>query len=308
LSLLLIVAGCAGSTSGGGSHATPADPPPSVYVFDTTSTPTPTASLDDIKGALQNALDSTMTIDVSPVEAAYNKAMLGSTSQCPYVYDNPQGSYWYDSCTADDGSKFDGYVFAYAGTAVPDPYNAGMLDDYWYAYGGATVVDSSAHQLELAGDAVWYKVYSDDFAYYYTQVNGTFSWNGPEAKDTWLEDGLDPDLTVTSQVVPSVGATSITLDGGFGGLPNGWAVAYDQNSVIDENLFGGLCSQELSGTVGVRAPDGTWYDIQFQGWDGISTDYDASGCDGCGDVYYEGVSIGQACPDLSKLMAQAVAQ
>jgi len=291
VALLVVVAGCAGSAPSDGSPADPAGPPPSVYVFDPTTTPVPTASLDDIRGALQDALDRTMTIDVAPVEAAYDQAMFGSTSQCPYVYASPQGSYWYDSCTADDGTRFDGYVFAYSGTAVPDPYNPGMLDDYWYAYGGATVVDADQHQLELAGNAVAYKVYSDDFAYYLTQINGTFSWNGPQAKGTWLEDGLDPDLTLTTQVVPSIGAASVLLDGGFGGLSGGWAVAYDHNAVADASI-GGLCPDELSGTVGVRAPDGTWYDIQFQGWDGLDPSYDASACDGCGDVYYQGESIG----------------
>jgi hypothetical protein len=310
---LVLLAACQGSADdpAGPDPVLPEDPPPSPYIFDEETDPEPTASAQDVEAALQDALDLTMTINADPVQAAYSKAMTGSTAMCPYVYATPDGSYWYDSCTASDGTEFDGYVFAYEAVDVFDPYS-GMMVDYWYAFGGATVRDPSDHVLELAGGAVRYKAYTNtgptDYEVYYTDIGGTFAWDGVESAGTWLDSDIDPDLIVQSTVVPSVGAESVVLYGGFGGFAVGgedWAVAFDENYVANA-LMGGRCPTELSGTVGVRAPDGSWYDVQFQGWDGVDPDYSDADCDGCGDAFYRGEPMGEICVDLTTMMELGV--
>lgn len=311
--MISLLAGCASTSQEPdpepGSPAGASEVPPSDYVFEEGDLPEPTASLADITEALQVALDLTMTIHGAPVRDAYDAAMVGSTGACPYVYTTPDGSYWYDSCTASDGSEFDGYVFAYEEAGLFDP-SSGLVLDYWYAFGGATVENARGDRLELAGSAVSVKgtgtVDGTAYTIYQTDVGGTFQWDGPEAQGTWLSSGIDPDLISNVTSLPSLDQTAIFVSGGFGGFADGWAVAYDDNTIGDA-LLGLPCAAELSGTIGVRAPDGSWYDIQFQGSDGQDPDYDDARCDGCGDVFYQGEAMGEVCVDFGAMMAMGVA-
>lgn len=305
-------AGCAGGGDPADPQSTPGlpeDEPPSDYIFDEEAPPEPTATVAEIGEALQEALDVTMTVHAAPVQTAYDAAMSGSTGACPYVYVTPDGAYWYDSCTSSMGTEFDGYVFAYGQNGLYDPYS-GFTFDYWYAFGGATVQDPQGHQLELAGTAVWQSGHADaggfEVWYYYTDVGGTFSWDGPEARGTWLDTDIDPDLIVSTTSVPIADASSSVLYGGFGGFADGWAIAYDEN-VIGSELLELPCERELSGTIGLRAPDGTWYDVQFDGSDGSdAATYDKTQCDGCGQAYYQGEPMGEVCADFSVLITMGV--
>lgn len=312
--IVSLIAGCAGAPQADPEQEPETAPtvetePPSDYIFDEGELPDPTASLDDIGEALQVALDLTMTIHAAPVQEAYTAAMEGSTGACPYVYATPDGSYWYDSCTASDGSEFDGYVFAYEAAGLFDPYS-GLVLDYWYAFGGATVENSRGDTLELAGGAVSIKGTGDsggtEYTIYQTDVGGTFAWDGPEANGTWLSSGIDPDLISNVTSIPVVNQASVFLSGGFGGFADGWAIAFDDNT-IGGPLLGLPCAEELSGTIGIRAPDGSWYDIQFQGSDGQDPSYDDARCDGCGDVFYQGEPMGEVCVDASAMLDMAVA-
>jgi hypothetical protein len=302
---LFLLAAC-GSPDG----ATDGEAPPSAYILPEGELPVPTAALVDVEAALQDGLDTTLTVDASPVESAYDDAMSGSTADCPYVYATTEGSYWFDSCTSGDGTEFDGYVFSYEGSGVYDP-DSGLLLDFWYAFGGATVRDPQDHVLEIAGAAVRYQGSTDLYGYEVrvssTQISGTFAWDGPSAAGTWLEDELDTDFVSVVQSLPALGGATVALSGGFGGFAGGWSVAYDENFVATE-VIGSPCEEELSGTVGVRAPDGAWYDVQFQGWDGVEEDYDASECDGCGELFYQGEPMGTVCVNVAGMLAQAVLQ
>ncbi|MEZ4236911.1 MAG: hypothetical protein R3F59_12310 [Myxococcota bacterium] len=309
--LLLTLAACDGSGPADPIQGDPADPiddpPPSTYIFDEDAPPEPTASLAQLSTALQEALDLTLHIRADPVQAAYETAMSGSTGACPYVYSTPDGAYWYDSCTANDGTQFEGYVFAYGDTDLFDP-GSGFTFDYWYAFGGATIDVPSGDQLELAGRAVWQVGVNDNdgvpIVLSYTDVGGTFHWDGAEADDTWMRLGIDPDLTTQVTAVPSYALATVYLGGGFGGFADGWAVGFDEN-VIGDEAMGLPCAAELSGTLGLRAPDGTWYDVQFDGSDGTDPDFDPAACDGCGHAYYQGEPMGEVCADFSTLMGAA---
>lgn len=299
---LLLLTACGSAT--GSSDA----PPPAAYILDEGEVPVPSATPADIAAALQEGLDTTLTVNALPVEAAYDSAMAGSTGDCPYVYTTSEGSYWFDNCTSPDGTDFDGYVFAVSGTGVYDPYS-GITLDYWQAFGGATVKDPQGHLLEIAGAAVWYRGTSEFYGtpvfFTSTQIAGTFAWDGPEAAGTWMEEDYDTDFVSQVQAVPSIGAATVVVVGGFGGFRGGWSIAYDENVLVSEAI-GGKCEEEVSGTVGVRAPDGTWYDVKFQGWNGVDEVYDASGCDGCGDLFYEGESMGSICVDVDTMLDVAV--
>jgi hypothetical protein len=290
---------------------TPGDPveEPSPYVVDRPDDEGPTVSLREVERALQAGLDVVLDLDAAPVHAAYEAAMAGRTGSCPYEYVTPDGNYWFDSCSTDGGASYDGYVFAYAAAGVPDPYS-GLTTDYWSAFGGAVIVDAEGHTLELSGAATDYHAYGDSggvlLDVWYVDLAGTFRWDGPEARGTWLADGYDPDLTWQRTAVRELGAAGVYLAGGFSGLPDGWSIAFDENQVGHE-LLGYTCEDELSGTVSVRAPDGSWVDVRF---DGVipdeGTDPAPGACDGCGEAFAEGTSLGEVCVSLDTLLAKAV--
>jgi hypothetical protein len=187
----------------------------------------------------------------------------------------------------------------------------GSVYDYWYAFGGATVVDAQGHTLEVGGGAVVQKVTGEydglHLVTYYSDLAGTFGWDGSEAAGTWLDTDIDPDLSLFAYAAPDYDASYVELSGGFGGLLDGWAVAFDTNQV-GSVLLGLPCEIELSGTLGVRAPDGTWMDVQFDGPNPDALDdFDAAECDGCGEVWFQGEPMGEVCVDVSTLLESAVA-
>lgn len=281
---------------------------PSPYLVDEQEPPAPSVTVAQVEEALQVALDRALTVNAKPVEAAYTRVMEGATGACPYVYTTPDGSYWFDSCTSITGTSFDGYVFAYGDQGVYDPLS-GMTVDYWYAFGGATVVDGQGRTLEVGGAATVYETYGDygglGLHSWYSQLQGTFAWDGPEAEGTWMQDGIDPDLVFQSTSVPSLGLSGVVLSGGFGGFLEGWAVAFDEN-VVGDPLLGLPCGEELSGTVGVRAPDGSWVDVRFDGAAEETSDFEPAACDGCGLAWFRGEEMGPVCVDVSTLLALGV--
>ncbi|HHO51899.1 MAG TPA: hypothetical protein ENK18_13715 [Deltaproteobacteria bacterium] len=305
--LVLLWTGCAApaTETPTGPTAPPVvteDDPPSEYIYEEESPPEPTASLAEISDALQDAIDTTLWVNAAPVSAAYNAAMATSSQQCPYFYTTPDGTYWYDSCTAPSGASFDGYVFAYEAQGVLDPYS-GMILDYWYAFGGATVSVPGGDRLELGGLALVQEgTINDgvDINVYVSQLQGSFAWDGAEAAGTWLETDIDPDLTLYITDIPLLNSASTFVDGGFGGL-DGWAIAFDENIIFDE-VLGSSCDREISGTLGIRSPDGHWYDVRFDGPVDETDMVPQSECDGCGTAYFQGEEIGEVCTDFRPLL------
>ncbi len=308
VSIAVLLAACTGESTPDTNDDE--DPPPSPYIVPEGDPPVPTATLEEVGAALQEALDLAFTVNAGPVHVSYDKAMEGASADCPYVYTTPDGSYWYDSCVSDAGTEFDGYVFSLSADDVYDP-RYGFTYSFWYAFGGATVVDADGHVLEVGGGAVTQKVSDEvngvNLSEYYSLLEGTFDWDGAEAEGTWLESEIDPDLELYAYAATDFGLSYVQLAGGFGGILDGWAVAFDTNGVGSE-LLDIPCELELSGTVGVRAPDGTWTDVQF---DGVTDPYaldefDPALCDGCGEAFFQGERLGEVCVDVSTLLAAGV--
>jgi hypothetical protein len=238
------------------------------------------------------------------VQDSYDAAMANQGPQCPYYYTTPDGTYWFDNCTAESGAEFNGYVFAYGESGVPDGY--GGTFDYWSAFGAATVLDPLGELLEMGGQAYHTTQYGFGYTAYTSVLQGTFSWTGPEASGTWMGEGIDPDFILYGYRVgePDSGARLMYVDGGFSGIGEGWAVAFDENQVA-EAAMGVSCPEELSGTVGVRSPEGQWVDVIFDGDADGSFTSDAV-CEGCGDAFVQGQLVGTVCVDPTGLVDWSV--
>jgi hypothetical protein len=277
----------------------PADDAPSPWIVPEASEPTPTATLDDITAAVQAAIDRARTVHGTPVEASYNAAMIGASGTCPAEYSSDYGAFWYDQCTSDLGTEFNGYVFAYDAVDQFDPYS-GLNLTYWTLYGAATVVDPQGLVLDLSGSAQWVIGTADDLVVWSDFVAGAFGWEGTEASGTWLDQGLDPDLYSYALLVPSVGARYIFLDGGIG---EGTEAASFSALEFGDALIGASCTAEPAGAVAVRMSDGSWYDVLFDGSFDSTLPTDPADCDGCGRAFYEGERMGDVCIDPSPLLA-----
>lgn len=276
----------------------PEEPVP--YIIDEEEAPDVEVDLDRVGETLQDVLDMALSLNAVPVQASYDQAMEGQGGQCPYYYTTPQGTYWFDNCTSEHGSTFNGYVFAYGESDVPEPYSGGVMS-YWSASGAATVVDAEDHLLEVGGSAYHQSTVAPGYTTFTSVVAGTFTWDGGEAVDTWLGDGLDPDFTLYGYVTtgPVGGGRLMYLDGGFGGIEGGWAVAFDENQIAQASL-GVDCATELSGTVGVRTPEGQWVDIVFDG--NPEGAVPAASCDGCGVGFVQGEVVGDVCVDATSVL------
>ncbi len=247
-----------------------------------------------IEDAITEAIQGARNHTADPAIDAYALTLANATEDCPRWYQDSTGlDYWYDTCETDDGAGFSGYGYYldYAG------YSDGTY--VWdgpaiYAVSTNTTPDGDAFTgsgsaLSLVGTG------SDgDVTYtiYYTIVSGDFTWDGPGADGTWLE-GDTPFLA--GWVTDYGGIHAAYFDGS---LPLAEGGAFDiavlREATISAPEAGWVCPGEMAGSVSVHTAEGVWYEVLF---DGDSSD--SATCDQCGDVWHEGVSLGQACADAS---------
>ena len=288
-----------GDAPDGPAGPTEADDGPAPYLAPEADPPAPTADLAEITAAAQAALDGVRGYSARPLHLAYTAAMTGEEPACPDRFANDYGSYWYDSCTSSAGTTFSGYAFDYTAEAVFDP-TYGLTYTYWTLYGAGTVTDPLG-ALTLAGSAFWLDGWTEDgqVLYWQTGVFGTFSSDSPAGDGSWLADGgSDPALTLTATSYPAYQANYLSIDGGYSGFGDGgWAASFDGLELMDA-LLGTGCPAEPGGAMAVRAADGGWYDLLFQGATSLAP-ASGEGCDGCADVYFAGEPIGLACVDLT---------
>lgn len=289
------------STSGTPTLPSETEAPPAPYVVDETTLPDLQVELADVAAVLQEALDGALALNALPVQASYDAAMGYQTDLCPYYYATPDGTYWFDTCVTEEGADYDGYVFAQGESGLVDPAS-GATYDYWSAFGAATVVDPAGRLFQMGGQAYHTTAWAPGVTSWTSVVQGTFAWDGAEATGSWLAEGLDPDFVVVAYLA-DVGPTKGRLayvDGGYGGLRDGWAVAFDENQVATAAL-GNSCPSELAGTVGVRSPGGQWVDVVFDGR-ADNAPVPAELCDGCGAAFVLGEPVGTVCADPAALL------
>jgi hypothetical protein len=279
----------------------PADDPPAPYIYDEDDPPVADEDVVAIGDAVELAIDQALAIDASPVFDAYDTVMTGQSGACPAYYSDAGNTYWFDDCTSEEGAYFSGYGYTILYEDYPDPYS-GFLYNGRGLYAAATVLDGAGHTFDGAGSA--YRLTADLGAEHYDQtiVQGTFGWDGAGVDGTWLASGVSPDITVLAYTNADYDGHYVELDGGLSPLDAGdfVAVAFDTVQWMDENM-GNTCILEPQGSISVRAADGGWYDVVFDG--SVEAVVDPSVCDGCGTAFYRGEPLGEVCPDFSALIA-----
>ncbi|MSP56499.1 MAG: hypothetical protein EXR69_12990, partial [Myxococcales bacterium] len=247
----------------------------------------------NLESALAAAVSAARVINGLPAITAYTTALESQTADCPSRYTDANGlEYWYDTCTTEAGASFSGLGYA----MDYDAYSDGTYIWTGPAFYAAATIDTaqgetftgSGSAYALVGDAstadtvvtIWYSV-----------LAGSFAWNGPDASGTWLTG----DTPTLSSWLTDYGG----LHAGYfeGSVPidaeTGYDLAVFDAASLSDAAAGWACPGELDGGVSVHSVEGVWYDVMYTGTD------PNGGCDQCGDVWQDGVGLGQACLDAS---------
>jgi hypothetical protein len=131
------------------------------------------------------------------------------------------------------------------------------------------------------------------------QIDDGFALQGELAAGTWLADSESPELVLNGAEVASLGVRYLVVRGRLVGE------AFD--AVIFDDLMGvsgaveGACTTEPAGAASLLDGEGRWLDILFDGTTLEGTGGDPDRCDGCGGVWFQGLYLGEVCPDLGVL-------
>jgi hypothetical protein len=258
--------------------------------------PGPGLDAPALEAAVQEAVDLARDLQAAPVLDVYDGLIADASETCPGRYYNTQGTYWSNDCTLSNGTHYQGFAFT---SLVAYDGGAAGLTNTRTLYAGGTIDTDDGLRFAGSGTAALSTTVTGEFSQYISVLQGSFSWDGPEAADTWLASDMAPDFVAVAYYVPLSRGRSLTLDGGIGGLDAG-VVAFDGVTLMSLGL-GSACLKEPSGSISVRNPDGTWTDVLFDGPAGLG-EPTTGPCDGCGEAWHRGERVGEVCADFSPLL------
>ncbi len=288
-----------------GDDAAPeATPPlePTPYLVEEEALPLPTLDATALEDALQTALDAAWALHATPILQAYTEVAAFAEPGCPDLYDNAGNVYWYDQCTTSAGARFEGYGF----TVRYDGYVG--EDGYVYEgggfYGVGRVVDPEGHVFSAGGTAYAIVATNEGIRRWQSVIQGSFGWDGPAARGTWMEESLEPDLSLLAAGADAnASGRAVALDGSVGGFEGEVGAVLFDNVLLYTSAWGSTCATEPGGTVSLRSGEGGWYDVLFDGPAEFGGTSDASRCDGCGEAWFRGERVGEVCVDMTRLLA-----
>jgi len=275
------------------------DPPEGDYLSDDVDDTLPDLDGTALTAAIDAAIAQSMQVHGGPVVSAYVEALAGMDSACPTWGVDNGTPFWFDTCTSDAGTTFDGYGYH----AEYDNYDDG---DAVYSglalYTVAQIESADGSVFEGAGGASFLQgVDSNGFDVWSSYVQPGFAYDGAAAAGTWLADGLDPEMTWYALKDPTSGGAASVLSGSAT-VADGpiAAIVFDELLMIDA-AWGSSCPIEPHGGISVLDDEGNWIDLFFHGpeWEGTPTPEEL--CDGCGEAWYAGTYLGEACFDFSPL-------
>lgn len=297
--LLLFALGCHSPGSPEGAPDTGPAPisDPSAYSYEPPEVTLELLTAEQVRAALAPLLADPRLLNSGPVLAAYDRVMAESDDGCPSYYESDGDVFWYDYCTSSDGATYDGYSFytfydgesdgqtTWTGGELTGLATVHSADGYTFDAGGTALLASG---VGVDGDY--------DYTLHYSYVLGTFTWDGPEADGTWMQQGADPDLLLYGVDYPGLDGRYLMVEGGISALDGDLsAVVFDE--LIAANAGAGIdCPMEPLGAISVRDAQGNWYALRF---DGEGNGPRSHACDGCADLMFQDQDLGPICVDVS---------
>ncbi|MCC6623615.1 MAG: hypothetical protein IT385_20320 [Deltaproteobacteria bacterium] len=303
-------------TTAAADTAEPRPDAPTPWIFEDDAAPvTPTLDAAALTIALEAALEAALELDPAVVKELFDllrpPPVIGGGDQvgCPFLltqdYGTAKAFYWQGECTAEDGTAYSGYGYAsWYDDFVAD--GGSVVDGFEYALAGR-IEGADGTWLEGAGTVRAYDGGTADVDGFARGIDGTFRAGGPRAPDSpWLDGTRRPSLLVSGWIYRPTGGKSLTFAGGIGGLdfPGGvTAVALD-DLLVRTRTAGAACQDEPGGGASVRGPDGSWYDVVFDG----PTEEEPGAtppelCDGCGETWFRGAALAPTCVETAPLVS-----
>lgn len=253
----------------------------------------PEIDLSTLGEDLSQAISHLLDYSALDIVEAYGEVADGMDGDCPEWYESDGLPYWYDSCQASDGTRFEGYAYLVPLEDYVDTdgtvYNGAQF------YGIASVLDENGRAFQSRGGAgIFDATMVDGARVSYSYMEAGFS--DTAATGTWLADALDPSLTTWTALYEEVDGRATSVDGTVTGLSGGIEVlVLDGLSLRDEVLDG--CPLEPTSTLSVLDAEGRWIDLVFSA-DGPGD----PACDGCGTAWFQGLALGEVCADFPPLL------
>lgn len=299
---LLAACGSDGEAPADGAAAGGLAEAPSEYSYDPGEEASDDFSAEEAGQAIDDFIAVAFELNAAPVFAAYDGAMAHADETCPAYYEQDGNVFWYSFCTSESGASYDGYGFTYVYEDTELLGEGGGVWDAVVLSGAADITEPDGSTFHFGGTAYlaegWNEAYSADT--WYSAVAGAFVWDSPEAGSTWISEGASPAWAMYLLDSGQYGKAAYLS--GSAVILGGSASAIDVGELgLYASGWGFPCELEPAGTISVRSQQGTWvdvvYDVDGATW-GLSGE-----CDGCGEGFVEGESIGQVCSDFSGLLA-----
>jgi len=272
------------------------------YLPDDTEVDLPSFNAEAVGEALGPALAQARSISAVPVVQSYFEATAGMDSDCPGWLNFDGTEYWYDYCTAGDGTVFDGYGahVIFDGYALGD----GNLWDGYQISSLGTVITPAGDIFEAAGGAyvLWTETNDGGFAYQ-SYLDDGFAYDGPAAQGSWMTTGISPSLSsyILSYPIGGWSGNAVVLSGQILVDDGSISAVVFEDFFLYSELLGSPCPEEPDGLISVLDSSGNWIDLLFDGgqW---GEEVDAAVCDGCGAAWYQGNLLGEVCADFSSVL------
>lgn len=280
-------------------------PAPTPYLADAPAPSSDPLPLDALEEALLQLLPTVLATHARPAFDAYSAAMGHATGGCPErTYEGADAESWYDRCTTDGGATFDGY--GYAGVEWRD--DGETVDEVRSMYGSGQItwpggrLTLSGYATTLEGTTIPAEPEAGWIGetHHYSSVSGSFATDASQWSDAWIGGSGDLDFSYWIARYHYDDARLASIEGA---MPTdaGPIVAALWTDVfyISESLGG--CEVEPGGELSLRDDQGLWYDLVLHGPGDWGEEFEPALCDGCAELWVEGLQIGELCVDWSPL-------
>lgn len=268
---------------------------------------------EQVAQGISDGIVAMLSVDPDMLHDTYNAmideartATLAGDDDCPYYYEDYYTYYgyfyWYDSCTADNDLAFSGYGYSYDYIGYTSGYY--VYDDLSYLYGNLALTSPSGETFEGSGYSYHQEyLYGSNYHGIYAYVYGNWAYDGEDANGNWLTKGLGVNTYLSGSAYSGMGEpySQLTMTGSVSGIEGDVNTIVMTDTFIYTEAYGSDCELEPSGQISVRDANGEWYDVEFQGPPYMGASVFPTDCDGCGQVWFRGEYLGEACPDFTPM-------
>ncbi len=251
-----------------------------------------TPAIEDVETLLQMGIEQIRAVRVGRLLDVYDAMLAQTDSDCPRWFNNPDGLYWADSCTSEQGVAFEGFATSIPrNDTEPDPYGNLFVGRQIHCEG--TLSDGDTQLSCVGGINELTGVDSNGHDVFY-------SYSRPYVLTEFGTVSHFPDAEMWAVNAPTYKAM----------FYNGVQLVRDQNTdggahqvlgavEFGEQTFSNVdCQVEPNGTQHIQV-EGQWIYVE---WHGGQLDTPER-CDGCGEAYAQGEPIGQVCADFSSWLS-----